>query len=304
MKDSPPARTMPEDPTDPGLPRVGQGKVRDLYEVDRERLLIVASDRISAFDVVFRETLPEKGCILTALSRFWFARMESLIPNHELKEDWSALVRSQALPYLRGRSMLVRRLQPLPLEAVVRGYLAGSAWQAYRKGDPLPGIPLPAGLREADPLPEVLYTPTSKSPAGEHDRPISFDETVSRIGNGALATEVRERSIAIFREASRYAETRGLIIADAKFEFGLDATGNLFLIDELLTPDSTRYWPRDEYRPGSSPPSFDKQFLRQWLETLGWDKKPPPPSLPAHILAATRERYVEACSRLMGEVGY
>ncbi len=283
---------------------MGQGKVRDLYQVDGERLLIVASDRISAFDVVFRETIPEKGCMLTALSRFWFSRMKPLIQNHELTDDWSSLVDPLALPALRGRSMLVRRLQPLPLEAVVRGYLAGSAWQTYRRGENLPGIRLPAGLREADPLPEALYTPTSKSPAGEHDHPISFDETVSRIGNETLATAVRDRSLAIFREASRYAETRGLIIADAKFEFGLDATGNLFLIDELLTPDSTRYWPRDQYQPGSSPPSFDKQFLREWLETHGWNKKPPPPSLPTHVLAATRERYVEACSRLMGGVGF
>ncbi len=298
-------KTEPDRPdADPGLPRVAQGKVRDLYRVDAERLLIVASDRISAFDVVFRELIPDKGRLLTALSGFWFARTEPLIRNHRLADDWSPLVRPEALPYLRGRSMLVRRLKPLPLEAVVRGYLAGSAWQAYRKGENPPGLQLPGGLREADPLPELLYTPTSKSPMGEHDQPISFDETVRRIGNGDLAARLREWALAIFREASRYAESRGLIIADAKFEFGVDSAGTPYLIDELLTPDSTRYWPRDQYRPGSSPPSFDKQFLRQWLEATGWNKQPPPPALPPDVLAATRQRYTEAYTRLTGEKSF
>lgn len=290
---------LPTD-TDPGLTRIGQGKVRDLYRIDRDRLLLVASDRLSAFDVVFREPVPGKGRILTELSRFWFQTTSHLIPNHCLVEDWSNRVRPEALGYLEGRTLLVRKLKPLPIEAVVRGYLAGSAWKAYREQGSLSGIRLPPGLREAERLDTPLYTPTSKAPIGEHDRPLTFDETVERIGNGKLADLIRTQALAIYRLAAEKAEAAGLILADTKMEFGLDEDGRLFLIDELLTPDSSRFWPLDGYATGRSPPSFDKQFVRDYLESIGWNKAPPPPPLPEAIVEGTRLRYEEARNRLIG----
>ncbi|MHB1544101.1 MAG: phosphoribosylaminoimidazolesuccinocarboxamide synthase [Gammaproteobacteria bacterium] len=299
-------KLRPENPlqseTDPGLERIGRGKVRDLYLLGSDRLLLVASDRLSAFDVVFREPIPGKGRILTELSRFWFKETANLIPNHCLAGDWETQVRPEARDYLEGRTLLVRRLKPLPIEAVVRGYLAGSAWKAYQQGEPVSGIRLPPGLREAERLETSLFTPTSKAPIGEHDRPLSFDETVKRVGSGALAEAIREHALEIYRMAALRAEAGGLIIADTKMEFGIDETGALFLIDELLTPDSTRFWPRDTYEPGRTPPSFDKQFVRDYLESIGWNKKPPPPPLPDSILSGTHARYEEARQRLLGSV--
>ncbi|EQD54050.1 phosphoribosylaminoimidazole-succinocarboxamide synthase [mine drainage metagenome] len=291
-----------ESETDPGLERIGRGKVRDLYRLDPDRLLLVASDRLSAFDVVFREPIPGKGRILTDLSRFWFEATAEIIPNHCLAGDWETRVRTEAWDYLQGRTLLVRRLNPLPIEAVVRGYLAGSAWKSYQQGEPVSGMHLPPGLREAERLETPLYTPTSKAPIGEHDRPLSFDETVERIGSGALAEAIREHALAIYRLATKRAEACGLIIADTKMEFGTNAAGELFLIDELLTPDSTRFWPRDTFEPGRAPPSFDKQFVRDYLESIGWNKQPPPPPLPAPILEGTRARYEEARQRLLGPI--
>ncbi len=287
---------------DPGLERIGRGKVRDLYRLDADRLLLVASDRLSAFDVVFAEPIPGKGRILTGLSRLWFDATASVMPNHCLAGEWESHVRPEARAYLRERTLLVRKLRPLPIEAVVRGYLAGSAWKSYKQGEPLSGIRLPPGLREAERLPTPLYTPTSKAPLGEHDRPLSFDDTVELIGNGPLAEAIRERALEVYRWAARRTEASGLIIADTKMEFGIDPTGELMLIDELLTPDSTRYWPLDTYEPGQTPPSFDKQFVRDYLESIGWNKKPPPPPLPAAILEGTRTRYEEAWQRLNGSI--
>ena len=298
------AHSKPEvqapDEKDPGLRRIGCGKVRDLYLLDPERLLLVATDRLSAFDVVFAEPIPGKGRILTELSRYWFRETAGLIPNHCLDDEWENRVRAESLDYLQGRTLVVRRLKPLPIEAVVRGYLTGSAWKSYQRGQPVSGLCLPPGRREAERLDFPLYTPTSKAPIGEHDCPLTFDETVQQIGNGALAEMIRAKALEIYRLAALRAEAAGLIIADTKMEFGLDETGALFLIDELLTPDSSRFWPRDTYEPGRTPPAFDKQFVRDYLESIGWNKQPPPPPLPAPILEGTRARYEEARNRLLG----
>ncbi|MFP4334733.1 MAG: phosphoribosylaminoimidazolesuccinocarboxamide synthase [Wenzhouxiangella sp.] len=284
----------------PPLELLHQGKVRDIYVVDADRLLIIASDRLSAFDVILPDPIPGKGEILTGISRFWFDRFDDLVRNHLLDDDLAAVVGSQELAAtLAPRSMLVRRLKPLPIEAVVRGYLAGSGWKDYQASGTISGVALPAGLQQADSLPEPIFTPSTKAPRGEHDESIDFASAQALIG-AEIALRVRDISLAIYRRASAWARNRGIIIADTKFEFGLDRDGHLFLIDEVLTPDSSRFWPVSDWRLGTSPPSFDKQFVRDYLETLDWDKTAPGPRLPADIIAQTESRYREAVHRLTG----
>lgn len=282
----------------PNLPLIGRGKVRDIYSVDNDHLLIVTTDRLSAFDVVLPDPVPGKGQVLTTISLFWFRMMADLVANQLTERTVDEVVEDVALrELLRDRALIVRRLRPLPIEAVVRGYLIGSGWRDYQQTGTLCGIALPPGLRLAERLPQTLFTPAHKADAGEHDENISFDEVVDLIGV-RLAERVRELSIAIYERAAAYALQRGIIIADTKFEFGLDAEGRLYLIDEVLTPDSSRFWPVDAYAVGTSPPSFDKQFVRDYLETLDWDKTAPGPALPAEILRQTAEKYREALSRL------
>lgn len=277
---------------------IGRGKVRDLYEIDNEHLLMVASDRLSAFDVVLPQPIPGKGEVLTRVSRFWFARTARLVPNHLVEIPVSAFVEDpDELAQLGDRAMVVRRLTPLPVEAIVRGYLIGSGWKDYLHGGAVCGIALPPGLHQADRLPEPIYTPSTKAEIGGHDENVDFAHTERLLGT-ALAAQVRDVSIAIYRDCAEYALERGIIIADTKFEFGLDDEGRLHLIDEVLTPDSSRFWPADQYRPGTSPPSFDKQFVRDYLETLDWDKTPPGPMLPQEIIDRTAAKYREAEERL------
>jgi phosphoribosylaminoimidazole-succinocarboxamide synthase len=285
----------------PKLELLHRGKVRDVYAVDDERLLIVTSDRLSAFDVVLPDPIPGKGEVLTRISNFWFARTGEIIQNHLLETDVTRVLPDLPEPEsLRYRSVITRRLRPLPIEAVVRGYLIGSGWKDYRATGEVCGIALPAGLELADRLPEPLFTPATKAEAGEHDINISFDEAAALVGRD-LAKRVREVALALYDHAAAYARGRGIIVADTKFEFGLDNDGQLWLIDEVLTPDSSRFWPADEYRPGISPPSFDKQFVRDYLERLDWDKKAPAPSLPEDIVRRTAEKYQEALRLLTGE---
>jgi phosphoribosylaminoimidazole-succinocarboxamide synthase len=282
------------------LPLVHQGKVRDSFAVGDELLLIVASDRLSAFDVVLPDPIPGKGAILTQLSEFWFDHTEQIVANHRSGMNLADVIQdAEALAALEGRAVIVKRLKPLPLEAIVRGYIIGSGWKDYQRTGTVCGIPLPAGLEQADKLPEVIFTPSSKAEAGEHDENIDFDAIVDLVGRD-LAEQVRKASIAVYSYAADYARERGVIIADTKFEFGLDDQGRLRIMDEVLTPDSSRFWPASEYRTGISPPSFDKQFVRDYLETLDWDKKPPGPKLPPEIIEATAERYREASRVLMG----
>lgn len=277
---------------------IGRGKVRDLYEIDNKHLLMVASDRLSAFDVVLPQPIPGKGEVLTRVSRFWFARTARLVPNHLVEIPVSAFVEDpDELAQLGDRAMVVRRLTPLPVEAIVRGYLIGSGWKDYLHGGAVCGIALPPGLHQADRLPEPIYTPSTKAEIGGHDENVDFAHTERLLGP-ALAAQVRDVSIAIYRDCAEYALKRGIIIADTKFEFGLDDEGRLHLIDEVLTPDSSRFWPADQYRPGTSPPSFDKQFVRDYLETLDWDKTPPGPMLPQEIIDRTAAKYREAEERL------
>jgi phosphoribosylaminoimidazole-succinocarboxamide synthase len=276
-----------------------RGKVRDIYEIDAQRLLIVQTDRLSAFDVILPTPIPGKGEVLTALSLFWFRRLAHVIPNHLLDVDPLSIVAAGERDQIAGRAMVVRRLQPLPIEAIVRGYVAGSGWKDYQKSGAICGVALPAGLKEADKLPAAIFTPSTKAPAGTHDENIPFAQAERLLG-AARAGAVRDHAIALYSEAATYAASRGIIIADTKFEFGTDAQGELFLIDEALTPDSSRFWPAEQYRPGSSPPSFDKQFVRDWLEAQRWDKKPPAPALPPDVLAKTAEKYREALQRLTG----
>lgn len=284
----------------PPLELLHQGKVRDIYAVDGERLLIIASDRLSAFDVILPDLIPGKGAILTGISRFWFSKFNDLVRNHLLDDELEHIVGSKALAdALAPRSMLVRRLKPLPIEAVVRGYLAGSGWKDYQTTGQISGIELPEGLQQADSLPEPIFTPSTKARQGEHDESIDFASAQRLIG-AELALRVRDISLAIYRRAAAWARNRGIIIADTKFEFGLDHEGHLFLIDEVLTPDSSRFWPVADWRLGTSPPSFDKQFVRDYLETLDWNKTAPGPRLPAEIISQTRERYQEAVQRLTG----
>jgi phosphoribosylaminoimidazole-succinocarboxamide synthase len=275
------------------LPLLGRGKVRDLYDVDNEHLLIVATDRLSAFDVVLPQAIPGKGQVLTEVSRFWFDRLQHIVPNHLSDRPLSDYLSAAEIRELDGRAMLVRKLKPLPIEAVVRGYLIGSGWKDYLSTGKVCGIDLPAGLQQAQQLPEALFTPATKAEIGAHDENISFAQTVDIIGQN-LAEQVRQTSITLYTEAAEFARKHGIIIADTKFEFGLDNNGSLVWIDEALTPDSSRFWPTEQYQPGSSPPSFDKQFVRDYLETLDWNKKPPGPVLPEDIIRKTGDKYREA----------
>jgi phosphoribosylaminoimidazole-succinocarboxamide synthase len=284
------------------LELIGRGKVRDLYAIDDDHMMIVTTDRISAFDVILPTAIPGKGAVLTTVSRFWFERMRDIIPNHIATLSLADVLSNRdEREQVRGRAMIVNRLRPLPVEAIVRGYLVGSGWKDYQKGGAVCGIPLPAGLQLAEQLPMPLYTPSTKAEVGEHDENIDFQQTVELMG-AKLAEQVRDVSLQIYREARDYAAGRGIIIADTKFEFGLDGKGQMVLIDEALTPDSSRFWPLDGYRPGVNPPSFDKQFVRDYLETLDWDKTPPGPELPEEVMRKTAEKYLEAQRRLTGVV--
>jgi phosphoribosylaminoimidazole-succinocarboxamide synthase len=277
-----------------GLERIHEGKVRDIYAVDEKHMLIVTTDRLSAFDVVLPDPIPDKGRVLTQISNFWFGRTGAIVRNHLSDIPVSDIVkRPEELALVKDRAVVVRRLKALPLEAVVRGYLIGSGWKDYQKTGQVCGITLPAGLELAARLPQPLFTPATKAPAGRHDENIGFDEVVDRIGK-PLATKVRDTALRLYRFAADYALERGIIIADTKFEFGTNARGQLVLIDEVITPDSSRFWPVASYRPGVSPPSFDKQYVRDYLETLNWNKKPPGPRLPPDIIAKTSEKYREA----------
>jgi phosphoribosylaminoimidazole-succinocarboxamide synthase len=276
------------------LPLLNRGKVRDIYGAGDDHLLIVTSDRLSAFDVVLPTPIPGKGNVLTALSNFWFARTGHIVANHLCDVTLEDVVPDPAeRAPLEGRSMVVRRLKPLPIEAIVRGYIVGSGWKDYQKSGAVCGIALPEGLRQADKFEAPLFTPSSKAEMGDHDENISFEEAADLIG-GELANRVSQAAIAVYEHARDYAETRGIIVADTKFEFAVDDDGTLVLIDEVVTPDSSRFWPADQYAPGSSPPSYDKQFVRDYLETLDWDKTDPGPELPADIAEKTAAKYREA----------
>ena len=284
----------------PGLELIGRGKVRDIYAAGDEHLLIVATDRLSAFDVVLSDPIPGKGAVLTGLSRFWFSRIEGIVRNHCTSVGLEDVVADAGVrASIADQAMVVRRLVPLPIEAIVRGYLIGSGWKDYQRTGTVCGIRLPPGLRQADRLPEVIFTPSTKAEAGAHDENIDFDAAANLVGR-ELAERVRDASIRVYREAAEYAAARGIIIADTKFEFALDADGELVLIDEVLTPDSSRFWPADRYAPGTSPPSFDKQFVRDYLETLDWGKTPPAPALPQDIIEQTSRKYREAFDRIAG----
>jgi phosphoribosylaminoimidazole-succinocarboxamide synthase len=281
-----------------GLKRLHEGKVRDIYEVDAQRMLIVTTDRLSAFDVVLPDPIPHKGRVLNEISNFWFSRTGHIIPNHLTGAPLSSAVSNKdELAMLEGRAEIVKRLQALPLEAVVRGYLIGSGWKDYQKTGAVCGIALPPGLRLAEQLPEPLFTPATKAAIGDHDENISFAQAERLVG-ASLAAQVRDAALALYRFAAEHAHQRGIILADTKFEFGVDDTGRLTLIDEVATPDSSRFWPADTYKPGISPPSFDKQFVRDYLIALGWNQKPPGPKLPADVIARTSEKYREALTRL------
>jgi len=281
-----------------GLQRIHQGKVRDSYALDATHMLIVATDRLSAFDVVLPDPIPGKGRVLTEISNFWFEKTRHIVPNHLTDYTLDAFVHdAEELAMLEGRAVVVKRLKPLPVEAVVRGYLIGSGWKDYQHSGAVCGIDLPPGLIMADRLPEPLFTPATKAAAGSHDENVSFAEVASLLGEG-IASQVRKLSLALYGFAADYALERGIIIADTKFEFGLDDEGRLYLIDEVLTPDSSRFWPVEEYEVGISPPSFDKQFVRDYLETLDWDKTAPGPELPAAVIEKTAEKYREALRRL------
>ncbi len=282
------------------LPLVYRGKVRDTYAVSADRLLMVTSDRLSAFDVVMTEPIPDKGRVLNQMANFWFARLAGIVPNHLTGIAPESVVAPDEIDQVRGRAVVAKKLKPLPVEAVVRGYLIGSGWKDYQATGEICGIRLPAGLKQAQRLSEPAFTPATKAALGEHDENISFAHAAGIIGED-LAARVRDVSMALYREAALHAAARGIIIADTKFEFGLDTDGVLTLMDEVLTADSSRFWPADQYRVGISPPSFDKQFVRDYLETLDWNKKAPPPSLPEEVVARTAAKYREALIRLTGE---
>ncbi len=280
------------------LPLIQRGKVRDVYAVGAQHLLIVTTDRISAFDVVMNDPVPGKGAVLTALSNFWFARLQGVIRNHLSKLSLSDVLPDAAeRASVDGRAIVVDKLRPLAVEAIVRGYLIGSGWKDYQHTGHVCGLSLPSGLQQAQQLPQPLFTPSTKAEAGDHDENIDFERTCGLLGR-ARAEQVRDVSIAIYQTAADFARTKGIIIADTKFEFGLDANDELVLIDEVLTPDSSRFWPADQYQIGMSPPSFDKQFVRDYLETLDWNKRAPAPTLPAEILEKTAAKYREALTRL------
>ncbi|HZW24206.1 MAG TPA: phosphoribosylaminoimidazolesuccinocarboxamide synthase [Gallionella sp.] len=277
-----------------------RGKVRDLYEVDADHLLIVQTDRLSAFDVILDDPIPGKGEVLTAVSNFWFDKLGHVIPNHLSGIAPESVVKTEEeKSQVRGRAFVTKKLKPLPIEAIVRGYLVGSGWKDYKKTGAVCGIELPAGLQEAQKLPQPLFTPSTKAAVGDHDENISFEEAKKLLG-AEMAEKVKNATLALYTQAAEYALTRGIIIADTKFEFGTDASGKLYLIDEALTPDSSRFWPADQYKVGSNPPSFDKQFVRDWLETSGWNKQPPAPRIPADVLQKTADKYREAQQRLIG----
>ncbi len=280
------------------LPLRARGKVRDIYDVDADHLLIVTTDRISAFDCILPDPIPGKGRVLTAVSNFWFGKLGHVVPNQLTGLPLEAVLDDPAeREQLEGRAIVVKKLKALPVEAVVRGYLIGSGWKDYQASGAVCGITLPTGLRQAEQLPQAIFTPSTKAELGEHDENIGFDRCVELLGP-SLAEQVRDVSLRLYIEAADHARTRGILIADTKFEFGLDAAGTLHLIDEVLTPDSSRFWPVDQYRVGISPPSFDKQFVRDYLESLDWDKRPPAPRLPAEVIARTAEKYREAEERL------
>jgi phosphoribosylaminoimidazole-succinocarboxamide synthase len=281
------------------LPLLGRGKVRDIYAVDDDKLLIVTSDRLSAFDVILPDPIPGKGAVLTAVANFWFGKLTHVIPNQLTGIDPEVVVSEAEREQVRGRSMVVKRLTPLPIEAVARGYLIGSGWKDYQATGKVCGIELPVGLKMAQQLPEPIFTPATKAEMGEHDENIDF-ATVEKLLGAELALKVKETTLRLYREAAAFARVRGIVIADTKFEFGQDAQGRLHLIDEVLTPDSSRFWPADQYKVGISPPSFDKQFVRDYLETLDWNKQAPGPRLPPDILQKTADKYREALTRLTG----
>jgi phosphoribosylaminoimidazole-succinocarboxamide synthase len=281
------------------LPKIGRGKVRDIYAVGEDKMLIVASDRLSAFDVVLPDPIPDKGKVLNQMANFWFERLRHVVPNQLTGIDPESILKdAEEKAQVRGRSVVVKKLKPLPIEAVVRGYLIGSGWKDYQKTGAVCGIELPKGLQQAQKLPQPIFTPATKAESG-HDENISFDEVMNLIGR-PLAEKVRDVSIRLYREASEYAATKGIIIADTKFEFGLSPANDLVLIDEVLTADSSRFWPADSYKVGISPPSYDKQYVRDYLETLTWDKTPPAPKLPPDVIERTAQKYREALERLTG----
>jgi phosphoribosylaminoimidazole-succinocarboxamide synthase len=283
------------------LELIARGKVRDIYRVDAERLLIVATDRLSAFDVVLPDPIPGKGIVLTSISNFWFKRLENVLPNHLTGiEPETVLADARDHASVKHRAVVVQKLKPLPVEAVVRGYLIGSGWKDYCKSGAVSGVKLPSGLELAERLREPIFTPSTKAAAGHHDENISMDE-VKRLIGADLTRQVRDASLQLYVRATEYARERGIIIADTKFEFGLDAAGTLRVMDEVLTPDSSRFWPADTYKAGSSPPSFDKQYIRDYLETLDWNKQAPGPKLPRVVIERTRAKYVEALQRLTSE---
>jgi phosphoribosylaminoimidazole-succinocarboxamide synthase len=282
------------------LKRIGKGKVRDIYAVDGDKMMILVSDRLSAFDVVLSDPIPDKGRVLTELANFWFAKLGHVVPNHLTGIDPESVVKGEdEKAQVRGRAIVVKKLKPLPIEAVVRGYIIGSGWKDYQASGKICGIELPKGLKQAQKLPEPIFTPATKAESG-HDENISF-ERMSEIVGKDVAQKVKEISIRLYKEASEFAATKGIIIADTKFEFGLDENGNVVLIDEVLTADSSRFWPADQYKVGISPPSYDKQFVRDYLETLDWDKTPPAPKLPAEVIARTSAKYREALEKIAGK---
>ncbi|MEK0411544.1 MAG: Phosphoribosylaminoimidazole-succinocarboxamide synthase [Pseudomonadota bacterium] len=282
------------------LPLLHKGKVRDIYEVDDKHLLIVTTDRLSAFDVVMNEPIPNKGFVLTQMADFWFRKLSYVVANHLSAIAPESVVSENEVAQVKNRAIVARKLKALPIEAIVRGYLSGSGWKDYQKTQTVCGIKLPQGLKESAKLDEPIFTPSSKEVVGQHDENISFEECEARIGK-EIATRIKEISIKLYQEASAFAVTKGIIIADTKFEFGLDDENNLVLIDEILTPDSSRFWPLDQYREGVSQPSFDKQFIRDWLESSGWNKTPPPPSLPLDVITKTSQKYLEAFQKITGQ---
>jgi phosphoribosylaminoimidazole-succinocarboxamide synthase len=281
------------------LPLLGRGKVRDNYAVGNDQLLIVTTDRLSAFDVIMGEPIPNKGRVLNEMANFWFEKLKHVVPNHLTGVAPESVVAADEVEQVKGRAVVVKRLEPILVEAVVRGYLAGSGWKDYQATGAVCGVQLPAGLQNAQKLPEPIFTPAAKAEMGHHDENITYDEMERRIGTELSAT-IRDISIKLYKEAADYAATRGIIIADTKFEFGLDNHGKLYLMDEALTADSSRFWPADQYQVGTNPPSFDKQFVRDWLETQPWKKEPPAPKLPDDVVTKTGEKYQEALERLTG----
>jgi phosphoribosylaminoimidazole-succinocarboxamide synthase len=281
------------------LKKIYSGKVRDLYEIDEARMLMIATDRLSAFDVILDDPIPAKGQILTAISNFWFDKLKDVVPNHLTGDQPEDVVAAADLPQVQGRAVVAKRLKAVPIEAVVRGYLAGSGWKEYQQSGSICGVALPAGLQEADQLPAPIFTPSTKAAVGDHDENISFAQCEAIVG-AELAAKVRDTAILLYKTAAEYAATRGIIICDTKFEFGLDENGVLTLMDEALTPDSSRFWPADSYQPGSNPPYFDKQFVRDWLEASGWNKQAPAPAVPLEVREKTAAKYREALERLTG----